>query len=299
MAISTPKPTLKYQALEDYQKKLASSTSPASQATSYFQSAAAGKPSAALSTAISSNREALARAAASARSTAAQSIAQGGGLGQGQAVRGTQEAEQGILQSLADSRAKELQLIGQEQQSANETLLNQANTDSSNKLSAIKMGLESGSESTKASTRRALGEYLDSIGLQQADEESAKAFDDYFATEAENDPSALLAKETAQQSLSKTRAENAIASGTGTTGSKLAAAYSFNPSVAYNAFIAGINAPMQQDGDFWDKTIIPLLKAGRTSDAAKMIDLYNTRRNSSGAAGLQTSGYSTFGSAIL
>lgn len=273
-------PKLKYSSLEEYQKRIAANQTPGKQAAGYFQSMAAGNVSPALSAALSSNREALARAASNVRSTTANTIATSGGIGQGQAVRGTQEAEQSILQSMADSRNKELQLIGQQQQSANETLLNQENAEKSGTLSAIQAGISAGG-SLKADALRGLRNYLDSQGVQQSTEESSAAYDQFLADQAENDPSAKMARITAENTLKDEQARQILISSSGSVGTRISKAVraASSDKAAYDTFMGSIPNATQGDQTYWTTVIMPLINSGNEAAAANAIDKYLVIRN--------------------
>lgn len=274
---------LNYAPLEEYldEQKKKASTSSGAQATSYFQNIAQGTPSQGMAAAQSATREALARQANSMRAQSAQTMASGGQIGQGQAIRGTQAVEQGVLQALADSRNKEAQAIASEQGSANETLLGQSNTDRSASLNALQLGLNSEDAALKASTVRGLKEYLASSGVQMPTDESYLEYNQEAAQKAESDPTAVLERMTAEDALKASQAKQLVASNAGgSRASGIVSAYGISPGEAYNSFIAGLDKPKQQDGDYWNSTVVPLLSKGDQAGAIEAINKYSVARAS-------------------
>jgi len=277
--ISSTAPKLKYNALDEYQRQLATqnASSGAGPAMGYFQSAVSGKPSSALSAALSSNREAIARAAGNLRAQTAQTLATGGALGQGQAVRGTQETERSIMQTMADNRSKELQALGNEQATAAQALLSQSNNDRAAMREDLRLAASSDSAAIKASSYAGLRKYLDSVGIQQGTEESAAALDAWAAKEAENDPLYQAERFKAQKTLN-TEKINSIKSGNGSFGSKVQDIYKLGEgSAAGQMFTDNIAKARQEDGNFFQNEILPRLARGE--DVSAMVDTYITARN--------------------
>lgn len=276
-------PKLTYKPVEEYlaAQKANASTSTLGKATGFFQNQANGTPSTALSAAIAANREAMARQAATLRGQAAQTLAKGSALGQGTAVRGMQDTERNILQTMADSRSKELQALGTEQTNANKILMDQANSDKSSTMASIQAGLNSSSPAVQSASQRALAQFLNANGVQMGTEESAAALNDFAANAAENDPLAQAQKVEAEQTLSKAKM-NAILSGTGSAGQKMTALYqNGNGSEAYNTFMQSLDTsregPKQADTDFWNKTVLPILEQG--GDPSQAIAKWNKARS--------------------
>lgn len=256
--------------LEDQKKK--SATTDSGTALSYYRDAAAGKPTAAVSSTIAANREALARQAGNMRTAAAQAVAGTGALGQGQAVRGTQETEGKILQSLADSRNKEQQAIAADQSNANSVLLAQGNAENDRTLERLRLGMASETPSTKAASERMLTQFLSDNGVQMATSDSAGAYDKAVADEAENSPEHQLATLTANRSLSEAKAKAAVASAA-TPEAQITAAFPYDANVAYAAFVAACgdyanNWTMQRA---WNTGIAPALQRGDMATAQKLI----------------------------
>lgn len=282
MAISTATataPKLKYDSVEEYRKKLLATKAdnPATGAVEFFKGAATGSTPA-MSAAIAANREALSRQAGTMRSQAAQTLAGGGALGQGQAIRGTQETERNILQGLADSRNKELQTLGQSQESANRLLLDQGDKASSNTLQAIQSGLSSESPAMKQASLRALTGFLESQGVQMGTQESAEALDAFMGKQAEEDPLYQAQKLQAKAAL-QTEEIAKINQGAGSLGSKIGQVAAMGAgSQAGTLMTNQINGSRQEDTNFWNNVLLPKAQAGQ--DISGMADKYISARNS-------------------
>lgn len=273
-------PKLKYTPVEEFLKSRANTEAslPTGQAMSFYQNAAAGKPTPALSASFAANREALARQAGSMRTQTAQTLAEGGALGQGQAIRGTQETEQGILRALADSRNKEAQAIGSMQEGANQVLLDEGNRAGQQTMQAIQAGLNSKSPAMQQSSLRALSGFLEGKGVQMATADSADALDTFHATQAENDPKVALERLTSEQALRKAQSE-AVMDGAGSVGQKVQQIMKTTGSTtqAGTQFTNTIQSAEQKDTNAWRNYFEKQIAAG--NDVSPQIDNYIALRN--------------------